>query len=80
MGLSLEANENFKMVSIAVQAWYRHYELDACEQLSQLLCNAALDHYQDGCRSADGLATWLIETFDGWMATRANAPTSISVH
>jgi hypothetical protein len=44
------------------------------------LCDAAIDLYDDGCRSLEEMATVLIGTYIGLAATRVNAPTSSSVH
>nr|WP_246724462.1 MULTISPECIES: hypothetical protein [Rhizobium] len=44
------------------------------------LCDAAIDLYDDGCRSLEEMATVLIGTYVGLAATRVNAPSSNSVH
>jgi hypothetical protein len=45
------------MLSEAVQAWYRSYEVDPDERPSQILCAAAIDFFNGGHRSPDDLST-----------------------
>lgn len=71
---------DFKMMSEAVQAWYRFYEVDPKHGLSEVLCQAAIDLYHDGHRTSDDIATALIGTYVGIQAMRVNAPTSAAVH
>lgn len=71
---------DFKTMSEAVQAWYRFYQIDPKNGLSDLLCRAAIDLYRDGYHSSDDIATALIGSYVGIHATRVNAPTSASVH
>lgn len=71
---------DFKMMSEAVQAWYRFYEIDPRNGLSEVLCQAAIDLYRGGHHSSDDIATALIGNYVGLDATRVNAPTSASVH
>jgi len=73
-------DEHFRMMSEAVQAWYRYYEVDPDDQASQTLCAAAIALFNDGHRSLDDLSTMLIGTYVGRWSTRVNAPTSAAVH
>jgi hypothetical protein len=68
------------VVSEAMTAWFRFYELDPCERSLTALARAAGQLYLGGCRSADDLATSLIGTYIGRWSLMANAPTSSSVH
>jgi hypothetical protein len=70
----------FRMMSEAVQAWYRFYEVRPDDRCSNVLCQAAIDLYQGGLRTVDDIATTLIGSYVGVYATRVNAPTSLSVH
>jgi hypothetical protein len=74
------SDKDFRMLSEAVQQWYRHYEVRPDERASNALCSKALDLYNEGYRTADDIATMLIGTFFGLWSTRANAATSVSVH
>lgn len=68
------------MLSKAVQAWYRHYDEEPDQNASMRLCAAALELYRDGMKTTDEVAAELIGRYVGIWATRANAPTSASVH
>ncbi|MBY3043718.1 hypothetical protein [Rhizobium leguminosarum] len=68
------------LMSKAVREWYRHYEVEWDDQASSFLCDAAIELYNEGCRSVEEMATVLIGTYVGLAATRVNAPTSSSVH
>ncbi|NKL39753.1 hypothetical protein GFL57_01755 [Rhizobium leguminosarum bv. viciae] len=48
--------------------------------IKRLLCDAAIELYNEGCRSVEEMATLLIGTYVGLPATRVNAPSSSSVH
>jgi hypothetical protein len=63
-----------------VQAWYRFYEVDPKDGLSDVLRQAAIDFYQEGHRNSDDIATALIGTYVGVHAIRVNAPTSVALH
>jgi hypothetical protein len=73
-------DEDFRMLSEAVQAWYRFYEVDPDDQASHTLACAAIQFFNDGHRSLDDITTMLIGTYVGKWATRINAPTSAAVH
>jgi hypothetical protein len=73
-------DKDFRMLSEAVQAWYRYYEVAPDEQASHTLCSAAIDLFNEGYRTCDGIATMLIGTYVGRWSTRVNAPTSQSIH
>jgi len=71
---------DFRMLSDAVQAWYRFYELPPADPASHTLCNAAIALFNEGYRTVDEIATALIGAYVGFVATRTNAPTSMSLH
>ncbi|ANM13548.1 UNVERIFIED_ORG: hypothetical protein GGI57_005797 [Rhizobium aethiopicum] len=73
-------DKHFRMLSEAVQAWYRYYEVEPDDQASQTLCSAAIEFFNDGARSLEDVTTLLIGTYVGRWATRVNAPTSAAVH
>ncbi|TBF31529.1 hypothetical protein [Rhizobium ruizarguesonis] len=68
------------LMSKAVREWYRHYEVEWDDQASSFLCDAAIELYNEGCRSVEEMATVLIGTYVGLAAARVNAPSSSSVH
>ncbi|MGO6727864.1 hypothetical protein ELI54_30075 (plasmid) [Rhizobium ruizarguesonis] len=68
------------LMSKAVREWYRYYEVEWDDQASSFLCDAAIEFYNEGCRSVEEMATLLIGTYVGLAATRVNAPSSSSVH
>ena len=70
----------FRLLSDAVQQWYRYYEVTPDEQCSSTLCNAAIDLFNRGYRTADDVATMLIGTYVGRWATRVNMPISSTIH
>ncbi|MGR8925311.1 hypothetical protein ACU8MB_16365 [Rhizobium leguminosarum] len=72
--------EDQLLMSKAVREWYRYYEVEWDDQASSLLCDAAIELYNEGCRSVEEMATVLIGTYVGLAATRVNAPSSSSVH
>jgi hypothetical protein len=69
-----------QIISKAVAGWYRHYNVTWDDQASSFLCDAAIELFNGGCRSAEEMATVLIGTYVGLAATRVNAPSSDSVH
>ncbi|PZM16444.1 hypothetical protein [Rhizobium tubonense] len=71
---------DFRVMSQAVLAWYRYYEIDPEVPPSIVLCTAALDLYKDGYRSVDEIANMLIGIYVGVYSTRVNAPSSVAVH
>jgi len=64
----------------AVREWYRHYNAMWDDEASSVLCDAAIELYNEGCRSVEEMATVLIGTYVGVAATRVNAPTSDAIH
>ncbi|MEF3131010.1 hypothetical protein OS035_05960 [Rhizobium sp. 268] len=72
--------EDHLLMSKAVREWYRHYEVEWDDQASSFLCDAAIELYNEGCRSVEEMATVLIDTYVGLAATRVNAPSSSSMH
>lgn len=70
----------FRMMSEAVQAWYRFYEVSPDDRATEMLSSAAIDLYNEGYRSADEIATMLIGSYVGIWSTRVNAPTSAALH
>jgi hypothetical protein len=68
------------LMSKAVGAWYRHYGAEWDDHASSFLCDAAIDIYDNGCRSAEMMAATLISKYVGSAGTGVNAPSSDSVH
>lgn len=73
-------DSEFRMMSEAVHAWHRFYKVSVDDQASEVLCNAAVDLYNQGYQTAGDIATVLIETYVGIPSTKINAPASASVH
>ncbi|ACI58350.1 conserved hypothetical protein (plasmid) [Rhizobium leguminosarum bv. trifolii WSM2304] len=78
--MSRGAEEDNLIMSKAVRAWYRHCGVYWDDQASAFLCDAAIGLYNEGYRSVEEMATVLIGTIVGLVATRVNAPSSDSVH
>ena len=74
------AQDTHLIISVAVKEWYRYYNLGWDDQASSFLCDAAIDLYNQGCRSSEEMATILIGTYVGLESTRVNAPSSTSLH
>jgi hypothetical protein len=72
--------QDYQIMSQAVHAWYRFYEVDWNDEASSFLCSAAIELYNEGCRSAEEMATTLIGNYVGLPATRVNSRSSQSVH
>ncbi len=72
--------QDFRMMSRAVQRWYRFYEVNPTNKASTVLCSAAIELFNGGCRSSDDMATTLIASYVGLAATWVNAPSSQAVH
>ncbi|MDR7141923.1 hypothetical protein J2X43_000114 [Rhizobium sp. BE258] len=72
--------EDHIMISKAVSAWYRHYDVNWDDHASSFLCDAAIELYASGCRSSEMLAATLISNYVGIAGTRVNAPSSGAVH
>jgi hypothetical protein len=73
-------DSEFKMLSEAIQAWYSFYEVSPDARASQFLSNAATNLFNEGCKTADDIASVLIGTYVGIWSTKVNSPTSASVH
>ncbi|MBB3659999.1 hypothetical protein FHX15_005268 [Rhizobium sp. BK650] len=78
--MSKPAQDGRSMMSTAVKEWYVYYNVGWDDQASSFLCDAAIELYNEGCRSAEDMAAILIRTYVGLAATRVNAPSSNSVH
>jgi hypothetical protein len=68
------------MMSWVVQSWYRFNKVDPTNKASTVLCFAAIELFNGGCRSSDDMATILIASYLCLAATRVNAPSSQAVH
>lgn len=68
------------MLAEAVQRWFDFHEVERTEQVDRFVCEAAIRIYWQGYRSVDDVATVLIATYFGPLATAVNAPSSSSVH
>ena len=53
----------FKMLSQAVQAWYRYYDIRPDPETSQVLCSAAITLFNAGHRSREDVTGHLITRF-----------------
>ncbi|EPE94839.1 hypothetical protein [Rhizobium grahamii] len=62
------------ILSRAVQQWYRYYDVDPDEQASTFLNHAAIELFDQGHRSVEGIATMLIENYIGEWPMIMNAP------
>ena len=71
---------DFRMVSLAVQHWYGHYDVAPTDQVTDTLCTAAINFLREGCRTVEEIAQKLLETYPGLPAIKVNAPSSASVH
>jgi hypothetical protein len=81
IGLGLSVREgDLRIVSGAVQTWYRHYRVTPNEEASQVLCSTAVNLFNQGHRTQGELSTLLITKFIGKNSVRINAPTSSSKH
>jgi len=78
--VSKATQHDHSVMSKAVREWYRQYGVKWDDQASSFLCDAAIELYDEGCRSADEMATILIGTYAGLAFTRVNVPSSQSVH
>ncbi|OWW04701.1 hypothetical protein ATY81_01610 [Rhizobium sp. R72] len=64
------------ILSRAVQHWYLYYDIDPDDQASTLLNRAAIELFDQGHRSVEGIATMLIENFVGPWPVTMNAQMS----
>lgn len=67
-------------VSRAVTMWQVFYEVEPEDKVLDTLNRIARDHYLEGYRTSDDLATYLIGTYVGRWSMMVNAPTSNSSH
>lgn len=56
---------DYLILSRAVRQWYRYYDVDPDEEASRLLNHAAIELFDQGHRSVEGIATVLIENYVG---------------
>ena len=68
------------VISRAVTEWLRFYEVAPEDRILDVLTRAAREHYAEGYRRPDELATYLIGRYVGRWSLVSNAPTSASVH
>jgi len=73
-------DDSLGTISRAVTAWLRFYDVEPDDQVLDGLARAARDHYLEGYRTSDDLATYLIGTYVGRWSMMINAPTSNSSH
>jgi hypothetical protein len=71
---------DYKTMTFAINAWYRHFRLSANDQATTVLCMAALELFQHGRTRRDDLCAGLLERFPAAELLKQNAKTSISVH
>lgn len=75
-----QVDPNAAMLAEAVQRWFDFYDVDRTLSVDKILCEAAIRIYRCGYHSVDEIATVLIATYVGILATKVNAPSSASVH
>lgn len=75
-----QTKHSFRTAFAAVQAWYRFYQEKPELNASSILCRAAIQLHGDGHRSIEDIATILVRTYVGMVATRVNSVTSSSIH
>ena len=73
-------DDSLGTISRAVTAWLRFYEVEPEDKVLDVLARAARDHYLEGYRASDDLATFLIGTYVGRCSMMINAPTSNLSH
>jgi len=71
---------DFRLLSLAVQHWYRHYNVAPTDHATDTLCAAAMNFLREGCRTVEEIAQKLVETYAGLPAIKVNAPSSCSIH
>jgi hypothetical protein len=76
-----KSDEDFiGLLGEAVNHWFAYYDAKHDKRDRDILLDAALHFYKDGCQCQSDLATMLIENFVGVAATKVNAPKLISIH
>lgn len=74
-------DDSLGTISRAMTAWLRFYDVEPEDKVLDVLARAARDHYSEGYRTPDDLATYLIGTYLGWWSVMmTNATTSNSIH
>lgn len=71
-----EPQDAMKMLSRAVQRWFRNYEVEHDDHASHVPRYAAIALFNDGYRSEGDIATMLIGTYVGLSSKKVNALTS----
>ncbi|NLS08287.1 hypothetical protein HGP14_34440 [Rhizobium sp. P32RR-XVIII] len=71
---------DFKILSQAVQGWYRHYGVPFNDESTEVLCSAAIDLYNGGHKTVGEITPRLIQAYHGLMSMKVNSPTSIAIH
>ena len=74
------SDKDFRMLSEAVQQWFRFYEVSPDDRASSRLGSEALQLYNEGYRTAEEIATLLIGSYVGLWSTRIISASSSSVH
>ena len=54
------AESELKILSVAVQGWYRHYDIPLNVAISCSVCTAAIEIYRNGIVAVDDIAQILI--------------------
>ncbi|PKA45132.1 hypothetical protein CWR43_04890 [Rhizobium sullae] len=78
LGASFRESD-LRLMSGAVQAWYRHFGLAPDTRCSVVLCSSVIDLFKQGHGSADDLAALLIALYDGPKSVE-RPPTSTKAH
>jgi hypothetical protein len=71
---------DFEVMTIAINAWYRHFKLSANDRDTNILCAAALELFHLGNTQSEELAVGLLERFPSAELVKQNAVSSASVH
>ncbi|AJD45895.1 hypothetical protein RGR602_PC01871 (plasmid) [Rhizobium gallicum bv. gallicum R602sp] len=64
LGVSFKESD-LRLMSGAVQAWYRHFGLAPEPRYSAMLCSSVIDRFNQGHSSVEDLTAHLIALFDG---------------
>ncbi len=67
------------ILSRAVREWYQYYDVDPDEQASKVLNDVAVELFDQGHRSVEGIATVLIENYVGPWSMKADIKASNTI-
>jgi hypothetical protein len=72
-------SEDFEAVSRAVQAWHRRYGAALEDQMTSVLCTAAINMFNDGM-SPEEIAVELVERYPGPVWAQRQPTPSGAIH